>query len=69
MTEPEYGNFNRKHQYPCETCKGAGWTEARLMVSMREIKAICDAGLGDREVPVERQRCTRCQGTGGGKLK
>ena len=70
LSEPcEYGNFNRKHQYPCKTCGGAGWTEARLLVSMPEINAMVDAGLGDLPVPIEHQRCPACQGSGGGAFK
>ena len=64
----EYGYFNREHQYPCERCKGAGWTEARLMHSPREIYKIAEV-LPDSPVPIEHQRCPDCQGSGGGKMK
>ncbi len=48
----------------CPECNGRGWARATLLASMVAIRVLAKA-CPNEPVPVQYDRCSRCQGDGG----
>ncbi len=48
----------------CPNCRGAGYTKAHLLVSPKTIQIMAKE-LPDAPVPIQYDRCNRCDGAGG----
>lgn len=53
-------------QARCENCRGAGYLESTLLMTDDAIRSLPELAkiLPNEPVPVERQRCPVCEGTG-----
>lgn len=48
----------------CSECKGNGYTKATLLVSPTALAALAEA-CPKEPIPIQYDRCTRCNGAGG----